>query len=227
MADRACSSGVLISFFHKNGRVVRYSKGEIVCDSDQDDNNIYLIEKGRIKIYTINNEGDKFLHIIYRAGELFPLDRVVRNMRHQTFYEAQDQAILWKVTARQFNDFVNSGISEATGVLRQVLEQFAVYRDRVNNLEYKHTSERLAYHLLFLAYRFGQRTNHSITLDASFTQQDIANSINMARESASREFERLERSGAVELIKHKIVIKDVSYLSELVGESFDPEVWSL
>jgi CRP-like cAMP-binding protein len=216
----------LMSFFHTNGKLVRFSKGEPIGAMNVPED-IFLIEKGHVKVYSINTEGEKFLHIVYRPGEFFPLDRVVRNMQRDSFYEAMDHTLLWRVKPAQFNSFVDSSVPAAKSVLAQVLEQFSVHVDRVSNLEYKRTGERLAYHLLFLAYRFGRRTGDHIVLEATFTQQDIANSINMARESVSREFDKLERAGAVELKRHLIIIKDVECLSRLIGESFDPEIWDL
>lgn len=227
MTNDSPSRNEFTRFFRSNGRLMRCGKGESI-GAMNDPLGIYLIEKGHVKGYSINGDGGKFLHVVYRTGEFFPLDRVIRNMQRDVIYETMDYVLLWRVDAAQFNTFVNSGVQAVTSVLGQVLEQFAIYVDRVSNLEYKRANERLAYYLLFLAYRFGRKTNGgSITLETSFTQQDIANSINMARESVSREFERLERMGAVELRNHLIIIKDVPALSQLVGESFDPEIWDL
>ena len=63
---------ILINLF-KKGRSVRPSKGEVVVRGDDKDPWIYYLEKGFIKVYSISDTGDEYLHIIYRQGEIFPL----------------------------------------------------------------------------------------------------------------------------------------------------------
>jgi CRP-like cAMP-binding protein len=101
---------------------------------------------------------------------------------------------------------------------RQLARQFTVFSDRIDNLEYKKSGERLAYRLLFLASRFGVRRNNRTVIDLPITHEVLAGTINLARESVSREMEKLERRGIISRINHQIIINNMVALRETLSQ---------
>lgn len=218
---------LLIDFFKENGRLVHYKKGEVVGDGSNP-TAVYMINKGRVKVYSISDDGDQFIHIMFGPGEFFPLVWAVNDIQRDVYYETMMESRIWRVSKEAFKEFAHSSTETATTLLYQVTAMLNVYGDRVDNLEYKKASQRLAYHLLFLAYRFGKkRDDGAIVLEGTFTQQDIAASINMARESVSREMDKFQKKGCVGTKNRQIVIKDAKALSENLSENFSLGVWGL
>jgi CRP-like cAMP-binding protein len=144
------------------------------------------------------------------------------------FYESLASSVLWKVPKARFLGHIKENTSpEAYSLIEQLAEQFNVYADRVDNLQYKSASQRVVYRLLFLAGRFGKKDGNRIIIDAPITHKIIASSINLTRESVSREIEKLDDAGIISTNNGKIVIKDVKKLGEQFSEPVSIDLWGL
>jgi CRP/FNR family transcriptional regulator len=93
-------------------------------------------------------------------------------------------------------------------VLRQLVNTFTVYAQRIQSLGYRLPRERLIACLLDLSTRFGQRLGHDTVIQAPITHQDIADSINMTRETASRALEQLFRDNLICQKNHLFIIRN-------------------
>jgi CRP-like cAMP-binding protein len=128
---------------------------------------------------------------------------------------------LHHITQTAFNEQLARSLALTTDFSNRVIDQFTIYTDRVDNLLYKYVQERLVYHLLSLAQRFGTKNSKGWhVIAAPISQQVIANSINASRENVSREFERLQRKGLVSFSNKLIAIPDLMSLAKVLpGET--------
>lgn len=214
-----------IADLFKSGQRLSYAKGEIILRPDDDSPGIFYVESGYVKVFSINDRGEEYLHIVYGTGEIFPLIWVLSGQPRNVFYRAMTACVLLRVPGEKFQESIEANSSQCFAVLKQVTRQFNVYTHRVDNLEYKYGRERLVYRLLFLAGRFGKRSGNSVTLPP-FTQNDIASSINLSRESASREIERLEERGLVSYDGRILTLNDIEALSKEI-KGADLKRWGL
>lgn len=214
--------------FFMTGRSVRCPKGEIVLRGDDENPDIYFIAKGFIKVYSINDEGEEYLHSIYTQGRIFPLIWAFKNHRRRVFYETLESSVLWKMPKDELLAYVKENTNSVTySLMEQLAEQFNTYADRLDNLQYRNASERVVYRLLHLAAGFGKKEADTIVIDAPITHKTIARSINLSRESVSREMEKLAKAGLVDSSRGKIVIKDIKKLSHEFSEPVSLDLWGL
>ncbi|HVS58674.1 MAG TPA: Crp/Fnr family transcriptional regulator [Candidatus Saccharimonadales bacterium] len=217
-------TGPIAELFRSAQRMA-FSKGEIILRPDDGPPGIFYIEAGYVKIFSINDRGEEYVHIIYGPGEIFPLIWTMAQQQRSVFYKAITSCTLLHAFGKTFLQDIKQKPEQCFAVLEQVTKQFNIYTHRVDNLEYKYGRERLVYRLLFLASRFGEHQNGSVVLPP-ITQQDIAGSINLSRESASREIERLERQGLVSYNGRSMILTDVEALSKEI-KGVDLARWGL
>lgn len=176
---------------------------------------MFYILSGYIRIYSLNARNDQYTHIIYGPGEIFPLTWLTQQERTSVFYEAMTDAEIRSVSLEQFNADLKEVPKLAYSMLQQSVEQYRLYAMRVVNLEYKYASERLAYGLILLANRFGLAEGKRVTIIPPMTHQLLGSTLNLSRESISREMEKLMRRGLVCYDKSRqIVIEDIQALSQ-------------
>ncbi len=184
-------SGEIRKFFTK-GQPISTSKGEVILGNDSHPDGIYYIDTGYVKAYSLSDSGDEYLHIIYGQGEIFPLIWAYLGViNSEVYYETMSETVLWRVAREWFMNFIKTNINVCFAMSMQLSQQFRLFSDRVDNLEYKRASDRIIYRLLYLASRFGAKDGNTIMIDAPITHEAFANSINLARESVSREMEKL------------------------------------
>jgi len=217
MQPRSRLQNELTNYFN-DGRFLRYAKGEIILNAGDEPPGVYLIQRGFIKVYSISDEGDENIHIIYKPGEVFPLIWAFKGLARNVFYQAISSCRLWILSTEDFRVLVDKSPAAAKAVINQLTDQFHVYADRLDNLEYEDAFERVIYRLLFLVGRFGVKSGRRVIIDAPITHQLIADSINLVRETVSRQIEELEKSKLVSHRGRKIVIEDAKALHKLIGE---------
>lgn len=208
------------------GQPLTYAKGDRILGYDPHPDGIYYISTGYAKLYSISDTGDEYVHIIYGPGELFPLVWAYLDIHSEAlFYEAISDCVVWRISKEWFNHFVTTRAHIAYAVSVQMAQQFRVFSDRIDNLEYKKASERVAYRILLLASRFGIHDGKSILIEPPITHEIIANSINLARESVSRELEKLEHTGIIQRNGHQIRIDDIEKLAASISRPIDLSSW--
>jgi CRP/FNR family transcriptional regulator len=97
-------------------------------------------------------------------------------------------------------------------ILKQAVRIITIYTQRIQTLEFRSARGRLIAELLYLAERFGKPQGTAILINAPLTHQDIADSINMTRETASRALEVLFKEGLVSQKDHLLSVQNLRQL---------------
>lgn len=215
----------LVKFF-KVGIERSFAAGEVILYGEEPTGVIY-IKEGYVAVYSISDEGHRYLHVIYKPGEIFPLIWVFKNLHRRVFYEAVTAVSVLEMPKNNFLNLVQRNLSAANEVLAQLAEQFSIYADRLDNLQYKSAKERLVYRLLFLASRFGEQQGSKIIIKAPVTHELIAQSVNLVRETVSREIEELEKQNIISRHRSHIVINDITELARQFSEPVSLDLWGL
>ena len=210
----------LIANFFAQLRPLRYKKGEIILRPDNLNPGVNFLEKGYIKVYSITEEGNEKLHIIFKPGSLFPLIWVFKNIIRDVYYEAIGEVVLKKSTKEDFVDFIKGDHGAALELVYKMTTTLEAYADRIDELEYIKSYPRIVSSLITFSKHFGKRIGKGILLDVPLTQRDIASSANMTRETASREIELLIKKKIITYRGHSIVIRDMSKLRKELSTYF-------
>ena len=203
----------LEEFFSNRPRRI-YKEGQIIIRADESPNGVYLIEKGFVKLYSLGNNGEERDRIFYKQGDIFPLVWTFTSTMRNMFFEAMTDCILKKVSKAEFMDFVKNDNKHLLEAIDRILVILNVYVDRVDNLSYEKTYNRLISTILFLGKRFGKHYGKSLLLDIPITHKDIANSTAMSRETVSREIEKMAKDGLLVQRGRIIVINDIKKLKK-------------
>ncbi len=206
----------LLQFFSKN-KELRYKNGEIVIRAGDIPSGVYYIKQGFIKVYAIEENGEENLHVIYKSGELLPLVWVFSGTLKDLYYQAIGKVVLYKAPKEEFIECIKYHPECSIELITKMTSLINVHANRIENLELLKSYARIISRLLSLADRFGVKNGKKTIIGVPLTHSDIATSINMTRETASRDLEMLKKKGLIEYKNHLFVIKDLRKLkNELV-----------
>lgn len=194
------------------GKQSHYKKGEIILDPSQPSNDIYYVEEGYVKTYTITEDGNVNLHVIYRPKKIFPLRYAILDIPAHAYYEAVTDVSLRRIPKDVFTQALESNHSLAMILLKKVTAMFDDYVTKLNNLQFTSTYKRLISMLIYFAEGFSEKEGDNIIVNIPLTHQDLANLSNMARETVSRELETLKGKGIIEIKDHHIIITNMEQL---------------
>lgn len=175
-----------------DGSSMKFSKNEGLIHAYEEPQGVYLIKSGFVKAYSISRNGSENLLLIHQAGDFIPLPWALDG-EHTTGlrYEAMSDVNVLRTSKDKLRSALGDNPWLAQQVMSQTVSMLGLYTQRIQTLEYRTARGRVISELIHLAERFGKTGEKEILINAPITHQDIADSINMTRETASRALELL------------------------------------
>ncbi len=206
----------LVAYFKEGVRSV-YKKGELLIRPQDSPTNIFFIESGFIKAYSITKYGEENLHVIRKNDEIFPLIWTFTDEHRDVAYEAMENVTVWRQPKEAYLLYLEKNPEVTSAVLELAINAYRTYAERVNTLEYRTVRERVISFLLSCSRRFGTvLADGSVRINAPLRQQDIASSINSTRETTSRELTALTRKELISINDRSIVLRDINKLQSML-----------
>lgn len=182
----------------ENGVFKHFQKNEIIIQGNEEPGGVYLIQSGYVKAYSISQLGQENLLLIHGANEIMPLPWALDGpQKVGIFYEAMSKVTVLRTSKADLRTVMGGNPWLTEQILRQLVNAFTVYAQRIQNLGYRLPRERVIACLLDLAFRFGKKMGRATVIQAPITHQDIADSVNLTRETASRALEALSNEGLI------------------------------
>lgn len=206
-----------------NGQKHVFPKNQLIQTSDQEHQELFFIVSNFVKLYSINNEGAKSIQIIYGPGDLFPLTFALSSLLGQDtyygletyYYEAMQEVEVVTVDM----DMLNREVADTPILYRELLEEAGRRLhsniQRLENQSLENTYKKVAHQLIFFARRFGVIESRGIKIALPLTHQDIAEVVNVARETVTRELRKLRDENAI-IINDDIILPDLETLEREV-----------
>lgn len=178
-----------------------YKKGETILLKGDEPKHLCIIESGLVKTYTITAKGDERLVSINRRGEDFPIGYAYDLIeKSQYFYEAFSRCTVRLVPREQYLEHLHTHPESMYKSQVRVTALLLSTLSRVHALEQSTASDKIAYTLLYMASQLGvilrppgsRLKTPGSRLKISVTQQEIADSLGLTRETASIELKKLE-----------------------------------
>lgn len=201
-----------------DGVRMNFSKDDIIISGLDEPKGVYLIKSGFVKAYTITKAGQENLVLIHDADEFIPLIWALDGTHTEgLFYEAMSDVTVLRTSKEKLRIAMGSNLWLCQEILKQSVNIIAAYAQRIQTLEFRTARERLVSELLNLTEMFGKTQGGKVLIDAPITHQDIADSINMNRETASRALGLLFEEGLVEQTDHLFTVRGVAKLEKESG----------
>lgn len=171
-----------------------FKRGETILLKDDAPKDMYVIESGLVKVYTITANGDERLVTFSREEEDFPIGFSLGIIdKSQYFYEAFTNCVIRFVPRSSYLRYLSSDIEVMQKRLARLTILLISNYARVSALEQTKASDKIAQTLLYMADQFGVLIRpHAARHQLSVTQQEIANSLGLTRETTNIELKKLE-----------------------------------
>jgi CRP-like cAMP-binding protein len=196
-----------------DGKLLHFAREETIINGFDEPEGVYLIKKGYVKAYSVSRDGHGNLLLVHEAGEFIPLPWALDGA-HTTglFYEAMTKVTVLRASKDKLRTAMGNNTWLSQEVLKQAVNIITVYTQRIQTLEFRTARGRIIAELLYLVERFGKSEGTNVLIDAPVTHQDIADSINMTRETASKALELLFKEGLVSQKDHAFVVRNLPKL---------------
>lgn len=185
-----------------------YAKGQTILLQNETPSGVFIIESGKVRTYIISPDGHEQLISIHSRGEDIPVGFAFGfSDKSQYFYEAYTKCNLRLVPVEDFVRLVFSNPDLMYQMYFYSVKQLSSSLTRVHALGQSRASNKIALTLIYLADRLGMRSwAKPKFLEISVTQEEIANSLGVTRETVSSELNKLRVNKVISYSRKRYVL---------------------
>ena len=193
----------------KNSRTIEIPKHANVYSIGDQDEMVYFIESGQVKLLMLSLEGKECLLAIHASGDIFGelcLSGIAGRMETAT---AMEDTRLKKLPCAKFLKRLQAD-SLLEGFVKYLAVRVAGQQEVIANLVTVHSEHRLGKTLLHLARHLGEKSADSSTrIGLRISHEELSTMIGTTRPRTSVFMQRFRNLGLIELSEdHYIIVKD-------------------
>jgi CRP/FNR family transcriptional regulator, cyclic AMP receptor protein len=200
----------------QNSRAIKIARHSNVYSCGDQDEMVYFIESGQIKLLMLSSEGKECLLAIHSAGDVFgELCLSGLGMRLETA-TAMKQTMLKQIPSSQFLGRLSRD-SLFEGFVRYLAVRIADQQQVIANLVTVDSEQRLGQTLLQLARTMGKKDPRSIRIELRISHEELSEMVGTTRPRISLFMQRFHNLGLIETNReHFLIIKEKKLTDYLV-----------
>jgi CRP/FNR family transcriptional regulator, cyclic AMP receptor protein len=201
-----------------NSRAVKIAKHADVYMCGDQDETVYFIESGQVKLLLLSPQGKECLLAIHGAGDIFgELCLSGLGARRETA-TAMEETILKTVPCHQFFTRLSRD-SLFGGFVQYLAVRIADQQQVIANLVTVDSEQRLGKTLLQLASTMGKKDPRSIRIELKISHEELSEMVGTTRPRISLFMQRFHNLGLIETNRdHFFIIKEkklTDYLAQI------------
>ncbi|HZN71882.1 MAG TPA: Crp/Fnr family transcriptional regulator [Micromonosporaceae bacterium] len=194
------------------GRPRRWPAGATVFSEGDRSTTVVLLLTGRVKIYSLTEQGTEIVLAVRGPGTLLGELSVVDGAPRAASVQAMEPLQAIVVPAPAFLSFLRGHPNAALRMVQMIVGRLRdADRKRAEFGAYD-TLGRVSLRLVELAERFGARGERGIRITVPFTQDELAGWIGSSREAVAKALRTLRDQGAIETHRRGVSVLELERL---------------
>lgn len=207
--------------FFSQYRLYKFKKGEVLINAEENPPEVFYLTSGIVKRYAVTEDGDELTLNIYRPISFFPVSNAINNSLNHHFYEALTPVEVWAAPKEKVLEFLKNEPEVVFDLLGRIYKGLDGFFLRMEKLMGSGAEAKLMTELLIAAKRFGISNNQATVINLKLTEKDLAAQTGIARETVSRQLNKLKRKGLIEYKNKRLQINDLGKLEEELSKNCD------
>lgn len=192
--------------------------GRLVTSPADADERLYVIKRGRVRLYRLTPDGKQLTLDILDKGRIVGRMAWLGQQLTDAYAEAIEDALICSFTPTELSRLIDRFPNVGVNIIRYLSGRLAVSEREREVMAFRSVEQRLAARLVDLADRFGQPADGGTAIDARLTQQELADMIGTSRETLATTVASLRERRVIEMHNQRVVILDLERIRDLAGD---------
>ncbi|MBA6152337.1 response regulator [Gelidibacter maritimus] len=201
----------LKSFFEVNGTVYDFKKGEVIYEEGQNSNIIFLINKGIVKSYKLDEQGKELTTALYKASDIFGYTSFLQNIPYQETSTALENTEAVGISKEELKKILDKNPHITYELIELLTDDLKGVKDQLLQMAYSSVQKKTASTILKFAEKIDPKAGASIKISRS----DLASVAGIATETLIRTISNFRKDGLIEIEGRNIKILDLKKLQEI------------
>lgn len=163
-----------------------YKKGQVIFREGITPTGIYLLDRGKVKKYTIGDDGKHHIFYICNSGEALGYHALLSEESYPDYAETIEDSTLSFIPKDVFLSLLDQSKELSRKLLKCLSHEFTVFIHSTTVFAQKTVRERLALALLMLKEKYTNRQEQEKPVEITISRGDLANIIGTAKETLVR-----------------------------------------
>lgn len=192
-----------ISTFFASFSPFSYKTGDRVINSTDEINDIYFLETGKVRMYAISADGSEVTLNMFGAGSYFPIMIPLSGKPNSYYFDVLEPITGYKAPTEKVISFLKNEPELLFELTTNFSRGLVGLTSRIETLAFDNAYERVRNVLGYLAGKQESSNDHVVL---TLTHEDIAAWIGLQRETVSRQIEKMQKQGLLEIKNKEIII---------------------
>ena len=194
----------------------RYAGGEILFHMGDEGGNLYIIQRGRVKVTIPSAEGGEVILAILSAGEILGEISLIDGKPRSATVQAMKETEVLCLFREDFLDVLQERFDVVLGILEILADRLRHTDVLLAESRFMGITARLAKKLLDLTRTFGIEEETGTRIGVRVTQRDLASMVGATRESVNKQLKVFRESGLLSMSEGHIRVLDPDGLARRI-----------
>jgi len=200
-----------------NSRAVKIARHQHVYSCGDQDEMVYFIESGQVKLLMLSSEGKECLLAIHSSGDIFgELCLSGLGVRSETATAMKATSVKQIPCSQFFARLSRDSLFE--GFVRYLAVRIADQQQVIANLVTVDSEQRLGQTLLQLARTMGKKDPRSIRIELKITHEELSEMVGTTRPRISLFMQRFHNLGLIETNNDRFLIIKENKLTQYLAQ---------
>ena len=195
----------------------RFPAGQRAISREAQDQDVYLIVSGRVRVTSFSASGRQVTYRDIPAGDWFGDFAAIDGLSRSADVVALEDTVGASMSPAVFRELLHEHPAVCDRMLHRLVTLVRELTERVFDLSTLGVQNRVHAELLRLAKQAGVRAN-AARIDPAPRHTEIASQVSTYREQVTRELSAMAKLGLVQRAGHALVIPDFARLEKIVAE---------
>jgi CRP-like cAMP-binding protein len=183
------------TIFFKNALEKKYSRGIKIFEERTYPKGVFILKKGRVKIFQSSASGDEQIIAIHVAGEVFGYRPILSGERYPVSAQTLEPCSVMFIPKDDFVKVLETSTSFSNTLLKYLSCEFTVWVNTISIRSRTTVKERLLLNILLLSERYREHSKWPIKI--TLQKSDLACLIGTSNETLARMLKLLKQDGLI------------------------------
>lgn len=175
-----------------------YKRNEMIYAAGELADNLFIVHKGKVKLYAIDESGKEHIFNILNSGDYIGETSLFLSSDHINYAEAIEDTTICTIYKQDLMELLEDHPVIAIKILEEFSKRLMDSQTQATRVIAKSTDSRLALYLI-------ENSDENDLVNLNISRKDLANYLGMTPETVSRRFKQFENEGLIKQLSNKII----------------------
>ena len=202
----------LKSFFTENVEKYSFKLGEVIYRKGDNSNFVYLINKGVVKTYKIDEQGKELVTGLHKENEFFGFTSFSQNIPFQEYAAAIEETQLLRLLKKDLKNILQKNHEVTLELIDYLTGNVSEIKDQLLQMAYSSVRKKTARTII----QFSEKIKKHPLENIKILRSDLANIAGIATETFIRTLSDLKKDGLIDIDGNNIKILNLEKLKKVL-----------